>query len=302
MIKRVIAASLILILALTLTACKGEELPSAEEIISRAMAALEDVETYQFDAEIDLEITFEAEGESGEVTADVECSGAMDVTNAEMMINMDIDVTGTGEFGEDMTMSLGMEMYLIDNTMYGKIDMPFPLGGPGSEWIKLEMPEDLMEQQIPTNQMDYLTEMLELVEFKVTGIQKINGLVCYVLEFTPNPDELWELLMQQLQMSEQMEDMMASELEQVRDILNELANNISVKFWIAKDNYYLTRIEYDIALDITPEDLGMPEEEGRVTADMNMIFDVHEINQPISIELPPEAEDAVEIPSSDFPW
>jgi len=259
MVKKVISASLVLIVALTVTSCNGEKLPSAEEIFERAIAALDDLETCQFDAEIDMEMTVE------------------DITAA-------------------------MEMYLIDSTMYANIDMPFPMNGAlGSGWVKFEIPEDLMEQQIPTNQMDHLTEILELGEFKVTGTQKINGVACYVLEFTPDPNELYELIVEQIQLmtEEEPEDM---ELELLRNMIDTIADSISVKLWISKDTYFLTRVEFDIALDITPEDLGEPEEEGRVIADMTMIFDIYEINQPVSIELPSEAENATEIPLYDVPW
>ena len=303
MMKKVIIISLVLVVTLPVSSCNGEELPSAEEIIDRAIAALENLETYRCDAEIDIEMTLEAEGETGGLTAGADYSGTMDITNYEMMINMDIDMTGTGELGEDMTMTIGAEMYLVNNTLYANIDMPFFMNGVlGSEWIKSEIPEDLMEQSIPTNQMDSLTQILELVEFKVTGTQIVNSADCYVLEFTPDPDELWELMMQQLQISEQMRDTLDTELELIHTIVDDIANNISVKLLIAKDTYFMTRIEFDISLDLTPEDLGEPEEEGRLRADITMIFDVYEINCPVSIELPPEASDAVEMPLGDMPW
>ncbi len=302
MMKKVVAVTLVSIIALSASACKEEELPSAEEIINRAISALDDLETYQFDAEMTMEMTIEAEGETGRFTAGAECSGAMDVTNSEMMIDMNIDMAGTGEFGEDMNITARMEMYLVDDTMYAKIDMPFPLnGGLGSGWVKFKIPEDLREQITTSNQMESLTEMLELVEFEVTGTQKIDGAACYVLEFTPDPDALWELIVRQIQQTveEEPED---TELEFLRNMLDTIADGISVKLWISKDTYFLTRVEYDIALDIAPEDLGMPEEEGKVTADMAMSFDIYEINEPVSIELPPEAEDAVEMPLDDMSW
>ena len=41
---------------------------------------------------------------------------------------------------------------------------------------------------------------------------------------------------------------------------------------------------------------GSPEEEGVVTMDMAVGLLVYNYNQPVSIELPPEAEEAVEMP------
>jgi outer membrane lipoprotein-sorting protein len=302
MMKNVVAVTLVSIITLSAFACQGEELPSGEEIIDGAIAALEDLEIYQFDAEMNMEMTVETEGETGRFTASADYSGATDIADSESMINLDINVTGTGELGEDMEMSVGAEMYLIDSTVYAKIDMPFFMDeGWGSGWIKFEIPEDLIEQPTPANQLDYLTEILELAEFKVTGTQKMNSVACYVLEMTPDMDKLMDLIAQQVQLAtgEEPEDM---ELEQLRNMLNNIANDMSLKLWIAKDTYFLTRMELNASLDMTPEDLGEPEEEGRLITNISMIFDIHEINQPVSIELPPEAEGATEMPLDDMPW
>jgi hypothetical protein len=302
MMKKVVAVILVSIIALSASACKDEELPSAEEIIDGTIAALEDLETCQFDTTINMEMSVEAEDETGGFTVGADYSGAMDIVNSEMMINLDIDMAGRGELSGDMDMAIGAEMYIIDSTAYANIEMPFFMSdGSGTGWIKFEIPEDLMEQPTPANQLDYLADILELGEFKVTGTQKINGVACYILEFIPDPDTLWELIVQQIQltMGEEPGD---AELEQLRNILDSIADDISVKLWIAKDTYFLTRMELNASLDMTPEELGEPEEEGRLIADISLIFDIYEINQPVSIELPAEAEDAIEVPLGDMPW
>jgi hypothetical protein len=56
----------------------------------------------------------------------------------------------------------------------------------------------------------------------------------------------------------------------------------------------LTKAEIDMAMEFTPEDMGFPEEEGIMTMDIAMSFLGYDYNQPVSIVLPPEAEEAVE--------
>jgi len=49
-------------------------------------------------------------------------------------------------------------------------------------------------------------------------------------------------------------------------------------------------------MEMETEDFGMPEEEGKMTIDMFMTMLAYNYNQPVSIVLPPEAEDAEEFP------
>ena len=55
-------------------------------------------------------------------------------------------------------------------------------------------------------------------------------------------------------------------------------------------------------LELTPGDMGSPEEEGSMTMDIAVDMQVFDYNLPVSVELPPEAEDAIEIPLGDIPW
>jgi len=80
------------------------------------------------------------------------------------------------------------------------------------------------------------------------------------------------------------------------EFLREAFKNFSVKQWGAKDTYFLTKVEMYMAIELTPEALGFPEEEGLMTMDIKMDLLAYNYNQPVSIELPPEAEEALEVP------
>ena len=49
-----------------------------------------------------------------------------------------------------------------------------------------------------------------------------------------------------------------------------------------------------MALDLTPEALGV--EEGQMTMDVTISMLAYNHNQPVTIVLPPEAEEAIEVP------
>ena len=70
-----------------------------------------------------------------------------------------------------------------------------------------------------------------------------------------------------------------------------------MKEWIAKDTYLLVKAEIEIAMEVDPEAMGIPGGDGEIAMDMTISMLVYDYNEPVSIELPPGAEDAVEMPS-----
>ena len=71
MFKKVLAIFLALAMLLSFAACGdgaggGAGLPSAEEIIERAVGALDGIKTYQFDMDMNMDMAGEVEGETFE--------------------------------------------------------------------------------------------------------------------------------------------------------------------------------------------------------------------------------------------
>ena len=193
--------------------------------------------------------------------------------------------------GED-EMDMEMEMYLVDNTFYMMMDIP--LMGPEPTWMKFEMPGEMPGVYWdPTDLMELQTEFLEALEFEVTGSEIVSGVDCYVMEVTADIGQLWELVMQQVEETGMgMEDI----LEEFEEMLGDIIRDYSMKMWIAKDTSFLIKTEIELAMELTPEIMGVPDEEGEMAIDMVMTMLMYDYNQPVSIELPPEAEDAEEIP------
>jgi len=50
-----------------------------------------------------------------------------------------------------------------------------------------------------------------------------------------------------------------------------------------------------MVMELTPEAMGFPEEEGEMTMNITMTLLAYDYNKPISIELPPEAEEALDV-------
>ena len=111
---------------------------------------------------------------------------------------------------------------------------------------------------------------------------------CYVVELTElDIEQLWELAMQQGSLTGQE---MIPEIN--TDLIEEIFRDFSMKQWIAKDTFLLAKAVIIMSMELTPEAMGVPGEEGSVEMDMTMIMVATGYNQPVSIELPAAAANA----------
>ena len=282
--KKIVPMALVLVVVFSFVACAGE--PSAQEIVSGVIGSLDDISTYQFDMDMTMEAAGEAEGEAFEMTMTMGISGALDVENRQVGLDMTMNTALPGEDEMDIV----MEMYLIGNMAYMMMDEPET----GPMWMKQEISEtdweELSEQlseQIAMTEPQI--ELLQTAQVKVIGSEKVRGVDCYVLQLTPDMEQLWQLVMQQTAVAG--EEMLPDVAE---EFLQEMFRSFSVKQWVAKDTYFLTKTKIDMAMELTAEAMGFPEE-GEITMDIGMIYLEYNHNQPVSIVLPPEAEEAAEM-------
>jgi hypothetical protein len=268
---KILTVSLALVMVLSLAACAKE--PSAQEIVDGVIESLDDIRTYQFDMDMTMDVAGEAEGEVFEGTMVIDSSGASDFENRQMRMDVTINVAVPGEDEIEMA----MEMYLIGDMMYTMMEIPEM----GPMWIKSEMPEEYWEEM---RQVEPQMELLEVAQVEVIGSERVDGIDCYVLEVTPDLEQLWQIVMQQAEMAGRMPDV-------AEEFLQEIFRSFSVKQWVAKDTYFMAKAEMDMAVELTSEAMGFPEE-GILIMDIAMVLLAYDYNQPVSIELPPEAEEA----------
>ncbi len=152
-----------------------------------------------------------------------------------------------------------------------------------------------MKPEVPweeTTGLETYMELLETAQVKVIDSEKIRGVDCYVLQLIPNIVQLWQLLIEQTEVTEVEIPAFAEVLTEA--VLQEVFRSFSVKQWIVKDTYFLTKAEIDMAFELTPGVMGFPGEEGVMTMDLAVSLLAHSYNQPVSIVLPPEAKEAIE--------
>ena len=286
MLKTVVSLSLVLLLAGSLAACTfgsvvDPTLPTAQEIIDAVIESMSDMKTYQFDSDMIMSATGEDGCESFEMTMDMTLRGAVDIENRQMVADITIgaEIPGQGD------MDVGMAMYVIGGTAYTKMDSV----GFDPTWVKIEVTDAIWDEMSQTVELiGPYVDLLEAAQVRVTGIEKVAGVDCYVLELIPDMDQLWQLAMQQAEVTDTGMPALTEEL------LSELFRDFSVKQWVSKETFFITRVLIDMSMELTPEAMGYPEEDGILMMDILMYLLVHDYNQPVSITLPPGAEDAID--------
>jgi len=214
-----------------------------------------------------------AEAEAFEMTMVTDSSGVLDFENGKLRVDTTVSMVMPGEDEAEMA----METYLIGDMIYMGGDVP----GIGIIWVKSEMPEGIWEQ---VNQVEPQIALLEAAQVEVIGTEWIGGVSCYVLEITPDMEQVWPLIMRQAEM-----------VGEMPAFSEEMFRSFSVKQWVEKDTYFLRKANIDVAMEFAPETMGLSEEEGVMTMDIVMDLLAYDYNQSVSIELPPEAEEAIEV-------
>lgn len=276
---RIMTMPLLLAMLLSFTACGGGSgLPSAEEIVKGVTESQEDIKSHQFEIDMSMEAAGEAEGEAFEMAMTLGFSGAIDIENEEMSADVYTSTEMTGEDDTEMT----VEMYLIDDTTtYSTMDMPEM----ETMWMQQEVSEGDWEEMIEVlSPIESHLELLELAEVRVIGSEEVKGVDCYVLQLTPDLEQLWETVMQQTEAADMGVPAIAEEA------LQEALISFSVKQWVTKDAYFLAKSEIDISMELTPEVMGVVGGEGMMIMDITLSFLIYDHNQPVSILLPPETK------------
>lgn len=264
MFKRIAALAIVLVTMLCLTACSS--LPPADEIIQNSTQAMDAIKTYQF--RLDISMNMASGDEEYEQNITMGYYGTFDLENGEIMLDVSASMSALGE-----SMEMSAEIYVIDGIAYVLNEGQ----GTDPEWERMEVPEEYWEE---LSQVEPMSDLLEMVQAEVVGSENVEGVDCYVLKLTPDLQQMLELTMQQ---SGAGAENMFTDVDE--ELLLEMFKNFSLKQWVAKDTYFLTKVEMDVSM-VYPED-------DTTTLEVSMNLLVHDYNQPVSIVLPEGAEEAI---------
>jgi hypothetical protein len=251
---------------LTAEEARAQIVLTPEELLEKVVEAYQRVVTYHVDMETTEEKKIPPRGEIIEpiqLSWQMSSDSRVDVTKQRMRSKiMETRIRRVGGVLEDVT-EIEMEAYWVDGLVY--VNIPMIPGEPPTMWMKGEMPWECLLQ--PT------IDLLKTSEIDILGIEGINDLESYLIKVTPDLGNLWEFLD---------EAMMGPGMPPVRGIdLEKLFEEVSMKKWIARDTFHV--VKQQLCLTMAFEGMEMK---------MSSIARYHSFNEPVAIELPPEAEEA----------
>lgn len=221
-----------------------EELLNSAEIKEMILASVEEIDTYKFDMDMTQETLISNETDETKMTTVSTGKAVVDAANKKMSLEMtsSMEMPDNAEM-PDGPMEMTMVMYLVDNAMYMKMDIPeIP-----AQWTKMDMPEGYEDSWDSQNQMVQQIELLSISEVDLLKAETVNGVDCYVLKITPEMAKYSEFLMKQGGMSGLMQGM-----QEDFDI-GKLIKDMSITQWIAKDTMFPTKTEMQMKMVISSD-------------------------------------------------
>ena len=292
--QKIFTISLVLIIALSFAACDKE--PSVEEVLDGIIAAANDITSvsYDMDAELEMFVSTGAE-DAGHIDANMTLNGVMDIENRQIHTDMDVSFSYTDVLSssteDSISMDMGMALYLLDETIYAMTDIPMM----GVTWQKYSLSAEeiqQIEEMLGGQSLMVNPQMvLEMAEVTIEGSEKIDGVNCHRLKLEMDAEKLWQKIEE---MAQDAGEAIPEEFD--REILDKIVNSISMKMWVAEDTYYTTRMQMTIDIELNAEDFGDIQvmESVKINASYDILL--YDYNKPVTITLPPEAEEAVEVP------
>ena len=264
-----IARVLPLILVLTVAFAAACPVPveieielTEEELVQKVIAAWGRVDTFLDDYETTIVTTWVVSGETIESSTLKRSYYKMDIANQRMMDTTIKEITMPPEPGvPEEVIKIKTEMYRLDGMMYMKVAMP----GMPPMWTKVEMPWVCYRELIAA--------LFGGSEIEILGVEEVAGIESYLVEVVLDP--LHWMMVTGMDF-----DPAAMDID-----LEEMFEKLTMQTWICRNTFLPVKeqIQTTIVFEGTEKQ-------------MNIISRPHSFNEPVTIQLPPEAAEAIEIP------
>jgi len=285
-IFKMILLPLILVSILSLpitTGCNGGGGDFAEgeleQILADSVNIVNTADSYNIFMDFDVSMDMEGGGEEGSMDMGIIMDGAYDQKDMDMYLTMDMSMSmdlGYDKGSEEMT----MEMYLVDDYLYMYME---------GEWMKMPATEEALAMYDINLFEEQMAPLESSGELKFLKYETIDGAECYVIELIPDIAAIMDLLGEQglgeLGLS-------LDDIGVVRDMLDKL----SYICWIEKDTGYMKKVKTQLRMKITGDAFrDIAGVSGELIMDMTAMIEISGYNEPVNINLPAEAENAMEM-------
>lgn len=258
-----------------------------QKIYNDSTFALQNIDTYKFDMDMDMSMEVTGGDEPGEMTMKISTTGAYDKKANEMFMDMSMKMDmpmdlDTDSPGLNMD-NISMKMYILDGYMYMNMDML----GMGDQWIKTSYSEEIAKMY-SLNMVDQQIELLESVtDVKLLRYETMDGSECYVLSILPDMKDIMSWIGEEIPA-----DLDTISIDEISEIFKDLVYIV----WISRDTGLMLKMDAMMSIDMSSDMFDEGEDFGTMTMDISLTMNLYDHNEPVSIVLPPEAENAMEIP------
>ncbi len=281
----------LILLALVLMICSSGSFGQTnnttfDELMASALRSLvvdssANLESYRFTLEMEQKIDLVnlSSGDIQKLYTRSFGSGMANVTESALKLSMASLSHAKGD--EDNTSAIAMEEYLINDTLYLKVD---------GNWTVMKMP-GVADAWSAQNTMTQQLEMFNKSRLSLIGSEKVDGVDCYKVRAETDMGSMADQLSAEVTSLVPMQSMNYSEL------FRNMA--LDVHYWITKDTHLLKKTDVTEVFVVTPQSLGLTANESdtqemRIESVVSILFEG--FNESVNVKLPAEAMQAQPFP------
>jgi len=256
-----------------------------QSIVEKVLDASQEVQTYTFNMIMKINTRIECADASKVMRINLD--GTFDIDNVAKKMKAVINII-MEEVGVEVEQAT-MELYVLDNKRYTKFDRP----GEPSRWQVEDLAAGTWESM---HYWEHHVDLLQKSKIELLGTEKVNDIDCYAMQLSPDMAEFLKMMLAEQQLGQQFSE---EEIDIVTTMLSGLFvrfMDVSAKEWIDKDTYLPRKTEMIMDIHISPDDFM---ESGLIvlagyefTLGTNISLVVENYNEPLSLALPPEAQEA----------
>jgi hypothetical protein len=255
-----------------------------EQIIADSLTTFKSLNTYKFNMNMDMSMTASGGKEPGEMTIKTKADGAMDTSSQQMHMNMSMSMEGGPEV-QVGPQEMAYELYVLSDYIY----MNFNVAGMGNQWLKMPVTDEVSAKfglNLASQQMGPLESP---VKIECLRSESVDGIDCYVISVTPNLEKMGQWLMENQRTTEGID---WGNMVKISDMFKKM----EYVCYVAKDSNYLLKMVSNMVFEFNSEQAGLGAGEfDKMTMEISADMKLYDHNQPLSITLPDEAANAMEV-------
>jgi len=262
-----------------------EVVTDVQSIVEKALDASQEVKTCTFNMTMKINTRIECADASKVMR--MKLDGVFDVDNVAKKMKAVIYIT-MEELGVDLEQTT-MELYILGDKQYIKFEQPeVP-----SYWQVEELSAGTWESM---HYWEHHVDLLQKSKIELLGADKVNGTDCYALQLSPDMVEFLKMMLAEQKLGQQFSEEELGILTTALSRFFVSFMDLSAKEWIDRDTYLPRKTEMIMDIHIGPDEfieLGLIVLAGyEFTLGTNINLVVESYNEPLSIVLPPEAQEA----------